>query len=51
MRNELPNPLYLSNRPQPSETGDANAVAMIFGFLIGAAVMASGVGIGAWLFA
>lgn len=53
MRNELPNPLYVSIRPAPEADGndDSQIAALLFGILIGAAVMAFGVGFGAWIFA
>lgn len=43
--------LYPDSRPAATTDGDALAVTLVFGFLLGAAAMAIGVGLGAWLLA
>lgn len=45
------NPLYPDRRPATVTHENEPAVALVFGFLLGAAAMAFGVGLGAWLFA
>lgn len=44
------NPLYLPIKPSQTAASDGQAVAIIFGFLLGAAVMAFGLGLGMWVF-
>lgn len=44
------NPLYLPTKPSQTAASDGQGVAIIFGFLLGAAATAFGIGLGMWAF-